>query len=71
MQPLLLFTVPGLQRRDPGNHQSGKAGKTKITAGVYTGWSKPTRKGEFLNATQYRNCLQRQLKCRMGCCRGI
>src|SRR5690606_10328653 len=34
--------------------KSGRAGKTKITAGMYTGWSKPTRKREFLNATQYR-----------------
>lgn len=34
--------------------KSGKAGKTKITAGVYTGWSKPTKKGEFLNAAQYK-----------------
>ncbi len=34
--------------------KSGKAGKTKVSAGYYTGWSKPTRKGEFLNAAQYR-----------------
>lgn len=34
--------------------KSGKAGKTKISAGVYTGWSKPTRKGEFLNTAQYK-----------------
>ena len=34
--------------------KSGKAGKTKISAGVYHGWSKPTRKGEFLNAAQYK-----------------
>lgn len=34
--------------------KSGKAGKTKITAGMYTGWSKPTKKREFLNAAQYR-----------------
>lgn len=34
--------------------KSGKAGKTKINAGVYTGWSKPTKKGEFLNAAQYK-----------------
>lgn len=34
--------------------KSGKAGKTKISAGVYTGWSKPTKKGEFLNASQYK-----------------
>ncbi len=34
--------------------KSGKAGKTKVSAGYYTGWSRPTRKGEFLNAAQYR-----------------
>lgn len=34
--------------------KSGKAGRTKISAGVYTGWSKPTKKGEFLNAAQYK-----------------
>lgn len=34
--------------------KSGKAGKTKISAGVYTGWSKPTKKGGFLNAAQYK-----------------
>jgi TonB-linked SusC/RagA family outer membrane protein len=34
--------------------KSGKLGKTKVNAGFYTGWSKPTRKGEFLNAAQYR-----------------
>lgn len=34
--------------------KSGKLGKTKVTAGVYTGWSKPTRLRKFLNAAQYR-----------------
>lgn len=34
--------------------KSGKAGKTKVSAGYYTGWSRPTRKAEFLNAAQYR-----------------
>lgn len=34
--------------------KSGKQGKTKVNAGFYTGWSKPTRKQDFLNAAQYR-----------------
>ena len=34
--------------------KSGKQGKTKVNAGFFTGWSDPTRKGKFLNATQYR-----------------
>jgi TonB-dependent starch-binding outer membrane protein SusC len=34
--------------------KSGKAGKTKINFGVYTGWSQPTKKQKFLNAAQYR-----------------
>lgn len=34
--------------------KSGKAGKTKISLGSYVGWSRPTKKGEFLNAAQYR-----------------
>ncbi|MDA3614440.1 SusC/RagA family TonB-linked outer membrane protein [Polluticaenibacter yanchengensis] len=34
--------------------KSGRQGKSKVSAGVYTGWSTPTRKGEFLNAAQYR-----------------
>lgn len=34
--------------------KSGKAGKTRINFGVYTGWSKPTKKQDFLNAAQYR-----------------
>lgn len=34
--------------------KSGKAGKTRINLGYFTGWSKPTRKQEFLNADQYR-----------------
>jgi TonB-linked SusC/RagA family outer membrane protein len=37
--------------------KSGKAGKTKVTAGVYTGWSEPTRLRKFLNAAQYRELL--------------
>ena len=34
--------------------KSGKQGKTKVNAGFYTGWSKPTRLRDFLNAAQYR-----------------
>ncbi len=34
--------------------KSGKMGRTKVNAGIFTGWSNPTRKGQFLNATQYR-----------------
>jgi len=38
--------------------KSGKAGKTKVTAGMYAGWSKPTRIGEFLNAAQYKELFK-------------
>ena len=34
--------------------KSGKQGKTKVTAGYYTGWSEPTHLRKFLNAAQYR-----------------
>ncbi len=34
--------------------KSGKQGKTKVNAGIYTGWSDPTHKAKFLNAAQYR-----------------
>lgn len=34
--------------------KSGKQGKTKLNVGFFTGWSDPTRKQEFLNATQYK-----------------
>ncbi len=34
--------------------KSGKAGKTKVSLGYFTGWSHPTRKAEFLNAAQYK-----------------
>lgn len=34
--------------------KNGKVGKSKVSAGFYTGWSKPTRKAKFLNAAQYR-----------------
>ncbi len=34
--------------------KSGKQGKSRVSAGYYTGWSEPTRKGEFLNSAQYK-----------------
>jgi TonB-linked SusC/RagA family outer membrane protein len=34
--------------------KSGKLGKSKVSAGFFTGWSRPTRKREFLNAAQYK-----------------
>lgn len=34
--------------------KSGKVGKTKVNFGITTGWSKPTKVYEFLNADQYR-----------------
>ncbi|MFT3681368.1 MAG: TonB-dependent receptor [Ferruginibacter sp.] len=34
--------------------KSGKQGKSKVSAGFYTGWSRPTRLRKFLNAAQYR-----------------
>jgi len=34
--------------------KSGKVGKTKISLGYFTGWSKPTKKQKFLNAAQYK-----------------
>ena len=34
--------------------KSGKVGKTKVNVGFFTGFSKATKKGSFLNATQYR-----------------
>ncbi len=34
--------------------KSGKQGKTRLNVGFFTGWSDPTRKQEFLNATQYK-----------------
>jgi TonB-linked SusC/RagA family outer membrane protein len=34
--------------------KSGKAGKTRINLGYFTGWSRPTKKQKFLNADQYR-----------------
>lgn len=34
--------------------KSGKQGKSRVSAGFYTGWSKPTHYRQFLNAAQYR-----------------
>jgi TonB-linked SusC/RagA family outer membrane protein len=34
--------------------KSGKKGRTKLNMGYFSGWSTPTRKAEFLNASQYR-----------------
>lgn len=34
--------------------KSGKAGRTKVNFGYFTGWSEPTKKQEFLNSAQYR-----------------
>jgi TonB-linked SusC/RagA family outer membrane protein len=34
--------------------KSGRAGRTRVNFGAYTGWSQPTRKQEFLNADQYK-----------------
>ncbi|MFZ4260984.1 SusC/RagA family TonB-linked outer membrane protein [Sphingobacterium sp. HJSM2_6] len=37
--------------------KKGKAGRTNIDVGYYAGYSNPTKKGEFLNADQYRQLL--------------
>ena len=34
--------------------KSGKVGKTRVNVGFFTGWSTPTKKGSFLNSTQYK-----------------
>ena len=34
--------------------KSGRAGKTRVNFGAFTGWSEPTKKQKFLNADQYR-----------------
>jgi TonB-linked SusC/RagA family outer membrane protein len=34
--------------------KSGRAGKTRVNFGYFTGWSRPTKKQQFLNADQYR-----------------
>ncbi|HEY0057562.1 MAG TPA: TonB-dependent receptor [Flavisolibacter sp.] len=34
--------------------KSGRAGKTRINLGYFTGWSQPTKRQKFLNADQYR-----------------
>jgi len=42
--------------------KSGKAGKTRINANFYDGFSDPTKKGKFLNATQYRELFTEATK---------
>ncbi|HEX2536344.1 MAG TPA: TonB-dependent receptor [Chitinophagaceae bacterium] len=42
--------------------KSGRAGKTRVSAGYFTGWSEPTRKREFLNAAQYRELFGEAVK---------
>lgn len=42
--------------------KAGKAGKTKINLGYFTGWSDPTKKREFLNAQQYRQLFTEAAK---------
>lgn len=34
--------------------KSGKVGKTRVNVGYFMGWSEPTKKQKFLNATQYK-----------------
>jgi TonB-linked SusC/RagA family outer membrane protein len=34
--------------------KTGKAGKTRVNIGYFTGWSQPTKKQKFLNAAQYK-----------------
>jgi TonB-linked SusC/RagA family outer membrane protein len=42
--------------------KKGKAGRTNVDFGYYAGFSDPTRKGEFLNADQYRQLLDASFK---------
>ncbi|MCZ4245499.1 SusC/RagA family TonB-linked outer membrane protein [Pedobacter punctiformis] len=42
--------------------KKGKQGRTNIDFGYYAGFSDPTRKGEFLNADQYRQLLDAAFK---------
>lgn len=42
--------------------KSGKAGKTRINLGYFTGWSEPTRIRKFLNAQQYRELFTEAAK---------
>lgn len=42
--------------------KSGKAGRTKINAGVFGGLSEPTRKGKWLNAQEYRELFNEAAK---------
>jgi len=42
--------------------KKGKQGRTNIDFGYYAGFSDPTKKGEFLNADQYRQLLDASFK---------
>ena len=42
--------------------KKGKEGRTNIDFGYYAGFSDPTKKGEFLNADQYRQLLDASFK---------
>ncbi len=42
--------------------KSGKLGKTKVNFTYYTGFSKPTYKGDFLNATEYKQLFTEAIK---------
>lgn len=42
--------------------KKGKAGQTKIDLSYFAGFSDPTKKGKFLNASQYRQLLEESLK---------
>ncbi|WP_316734758.1 TonB-dependent receptor [Pedobacter aquatilis] len=42
--------------------KKGKQGRTNIDFGYYAGFSDPTKKGEFLNADQYRQLLNEAFK---------
>ena len=42
--------------------KKGKQGRTNVDFGYYAGFSDPTRKGEFLNADQYRQLLDASFK---------
>ncbi len=42
--------------------KKGKSGRTNIDLGYYAGFSDPTRKGDFLNADQYRQLLDEAFK---------
>ncbi|MBD0351452.1 MAG: TonB-dependent receptor [Flavisolibacter sp.] len=38
--------------------KQGKAGKTRVNFGYFTGWSEPTKKQKFLDATQYKELFK-------------